>query len=103
MGIKSMEFDKAFNEGWNKLFDELLLELEPFDVEIAEAKEKYGILSIFAYSQTNDAEVQNIIRKYEEKSQHICEVCGDKGKTTTELGWTKTLCKECFQKLYKLN
>lgn len=36
--MKNKEFYKAFNSGWNKLFDELLLELEPFYARILDGQ-----------------------------------------------------------------
>ena len=93
-------FYKAFNEGWNKLFEELLAELEPYNVEIGEAKEKYGTLTVYAYSKTHQKEVRAILDKYEDKSEHICELCGDKGEMRTIYGdWLKVLCGECLKKI----
>lgn len=91
-------FYKAFNDGWNNLFEELLLELEQYDVEIAEAKEKYGTLNVYAYCENHHEEVQSIIDKYEEKSKHTCELCGDKGEMKTVKGnWSKVICEKCLK------
>ena len=93
-------FYKAFNRGWNKLFEELLAELEQYDAEIAEAKEKYGTLTVYAYSEINGEEVQKIIDEYEEKSKHTCELCGDKGEMRTiQVDWLKVLCDVCLEKV----
>ena len=98
------KFYKAFNKGWNKLFEELLVELEPYDVEIAEVKEKYGTLTVYAYSKTHQAEVRNIIDKYEEKSEHVCELCGDEGEMRTIQGdWLKVLCEGCLKEIVQNN
>lgn len=82
------------------MFKGLLLELAQYNVEIAEVKEKYGTLTVYAYSETNDDEVQKILNKYEEKSKHICELCGEKGKMRTMQGdWLKVLCEKCLKKV----
>ena len=94
------DYGRAFNDGWNNLFEELLSELEPYDVEIGQVKEKYGTLTVYAYSEANDDEVQKILRKYEEKSKHICELCGDKGEMKILSGdWLKVLCDKCEEKI----
>jgi hypothetical protein len=101
MHMINKNFYKAFNAGWNDLFEELLKELEQYDVEIAEAKEKYGTLNVYAYSENNNEEVQNIINKYEEQSKHVCEMCGSKGTITTEHGWMNVLCEGCMKAVEK--
>jgi hypothetical protein len=59
-------------------------------------KEKMGTLSFYMTSGTN--EMWDLIQEYEEKSAHICEICGKKGELNERFGWLKTLCNECAKK-----
>lgn len=43
-------------------------------------------------------EIKGIVRKYEEKSGTVCEVCGRTGTVRKlENNWLKTLCDDCFE------
>lgn len=42
--------------------------------------------------------ISSIVRKYEKKSRHICEVCGNPGELRTDLRWILTLCDDCYSK-----
>jgi len=41
--------------------------------------------------------VAEIVDKYEERSAHICEVCGQPGDLRTDLDWVLTLCDEHYR------
>ena len=46
-------------------------------------------------------EVHNIVRRWEEASSKICEVCGKPGILRTDLSWALTLCDACHQNRVK--
>lgn len=88
--------------GWYSLIKELSLELEklilqyPFEerkrYHVLQVKEKFGRLSF--YVSHSCAEMNKLIQDAGEKSASICEVCGNVGKDTYDLGWIKTRCEE---------
>ena len=46
------------------------------------------------------AKIKSIVRRYEEKSGTVCELCGAAGALRKlENGWLKTLCGDCFETL----
>lgn len=45
-------------------------------------------------------EVMNIIKNYEEKSRHTCEVCSAEGILRLELPWKQVLCDGCLKDYY---
>lgn len=45
-------------------------------------------------------EVRVIIKKYEEKSKHTCEVCSAEGVLRLELPWKQVLCESCLKEYY---
>lgn len=45
--------------------------------------------------------IADIVRKYEEKSLSVCEICGAPGELRTDLRWIRTLCDDCYQKFKK--
>ena len=57
-------YSREFYDGWNDLFEKLLTELAQYDVEVAEAKEKYGTLTVYAYSENHSEEAMQYITKY---------------------------------------
>lgn len=61
-----------------------------FDIIIVQIKEKYGTLRIYLAGYLDG--IDNIITKYENLSAKTCEICGDKGKLSTDGFWYKTLC-----------
>ena len=46
--------------------------------------------------------VAEIVAEYEEKSAHVCEVCGAAGCLRTDLRWIRTLCEEHYQETLSL-
>ncbi|MCL2774313.1 MAG: hypothetical protein FWD71_13320 [Oscillospiraceae bacterium] len=89
---------REFGEGWYELFEQMLVELQPYDINIIQAKEKYGSLRVY-YSGQYDKEIDKIIEKYEKLSMTICEECGKSGNLRTDLSWNQTLCNECYNKV----
>lgn len=95
------------HDGWHDLLEEAAIKLEPMitshletvDSEdfyrptTSQIKEKYGTLRWYVTGYTDD--MMNIINDTEDKSHHICEVCGKLGKLRHIRGWYSTLCEEC--------
>jgi hypothetical protein len=77
-------------DGWYNLIYKCLEELEKYNIEIAQIKEKYGELRIYVYEY--NPEVEKIIEKYSKLSTETCEICGQPGVMATINGWTQTLC-----------
>lgn len=41
-------------------------------------------------------DIASIVRKYEEKSKTVCEICGQEGTIRMDMPWKRTLCDECY-------
>jgi len=80
-------------DGWFNLLLEASIELEKFDVQAVQVKEKFGTLRLYiAGPDSRDERVQAIIRRAEERSCVECETCGAAGKRVG-YGYTQTLCE----------
>ena len=102
---KLYQYMKFFDcgDGWYDLINDLSEKIEPILEEksiiyATQVKEKYGTLRFYLSMETQ--EISDLIRKAEEESGYICEVCGKPGMITNEFGWIATLCdvhrnKEC--------
>jgi len=105
---KSLLFN-GFNclDGWYNIIDRLSNTLENLNnidkrcIHATQIKEKFGILR-FYYTHDNTwtdkqfEEVNNIIRRYENMSSHICEKCGsEEGKRISNNGWIMIRCNKC--------
>jgi hypothetical protein len=104
-------------DGWYGLIRNICEELMAFHYDTGvqltatEVKEKYGTLRFFALWDGsllpyNESELDSIINigfdiitKIENKSNIICEWCGNAGKTNTD-GWKKTLCDSCQERRF---
>lgn len=87
-------------EGWHPILrdlEEKLNEISP-DFTLQQVKEKFGGLRYYAQGGVSNhwtsEEFQNAILEAEEESFHICELCGEPGKTRSHRGWLKTLCEK---------
>lgn len=60
----------------------------------SQVKEKYGTLRI--YMQSENDEMDKVIRKAEAESSKTCEVCGKPGKLYEINYWARTRCPECY-------
>lgn len=93
----------------------------PVDLEVAQIKEKWGGLRFYYSTPDHPVEIHaidifgvgslrhnggesplqneitDIVRRYEEKSFTVCEVCGKPG-ILRKMCWVRTLCDECFAK-----
>ena len=96
-------FGVECDKGWNELIQPLFDWIENYNKEheddpivIEQVKEKFGGLRFYVSYEPD--ELSRMIRKAEEDSYGICEVCGSKidvGHTSS--GWIKTICRKCIQ------
>ena len=91
-----MCFGFEYGDGWYELTEKLLTLLTKLDpnVELVQAKEKFGEMTI--YLLTTSSEALDLTEEYAEKSRSVCEVCGKKGEIRNHFGWLKTLCDEHY-------
>ena len=87
------------DEGWSRLLNDLCLIIENRlkdqkleEIYAVQVKEKFGGLRF--YMSSYDEFIESAIALAEKQSVHICEVCGNSGKTENLKGWYKTLCAE---------
>jgi len=90
---------KNVGEGWQPLLEEIEQKLAEIKVEydVLQIKEKFGGLRYYINVKSTDPDLVNAafdaVHEVEEKSFHICEVCGQPGQNTSGGGfWLKTLC-----------
>ena len=88
------ESKRCVGAGWGKLLDEFY-DLLPADAKIISVKEKYGGLRIDGFGYSSE-----LGQALEEKSNLICEICGERGETR-DLPWILTLCDKHYKE--KLN
>ena len=99
--MKIKEFKKIYKkcfpvgEGWRKLVEKLVSDIEKIDpdISIAQVKEKFGGLRFYIVG--GDENVYRLINAAVQNSLKICEQCGTKENVTTKGGWILTLCEKC--------
>lgn len=93
------------SDGWLPLIYDLCSEIKEYmlknnldlnSLHMAQIKEKYAELRV--YCDGGDSNIYEIISKYEEKSNSICEVCGRAGRLRNVNGWMVTICEKCETK-----
>ena len=91
--IKQHEDNKEWRKKYLEENDPEKLKQEPeyFPVRFDQIKEKYGTLRV--YFSGGDEYVEGLVSMAEAISGKICEVCGNKGKSSGG-GWITTLCEE---------
>jgi hypothetical protein len=90
--------------GWYDILDELCGKIQAHceengydDVMFTQIKEKYSTLRV--YVNFGSDVIYAYIDEAEEKSSHVCEVCGSKrGKIYDDHGWLSVRCKKCKTK-----
>ena len=88
---------KAFGEEMCKEIDKEIKRSKLDDMYVVQAKEKYGELVIF-FSHHTPA-INDILRKYEEISTHVCDRCGRPDVNMINLNhWLSVYCEECYEK-----
>lgn len=85
------------NGGWYPLVIELIKELNEngWNKQVSCIKQKYASLRFYI-----DEPLDEIIEKYEERSGHICEICGEKGKIRYS-GWEEVLCRKHYTETFQ--
>jgi len=88
--------------GWYGLTLPIIEEIRKYNIKhpnneisITQIKEKMGHLEIYTSPITDD--LHKMILKAGFESEHICEICGARGKLTKIKGWYKTLCKDHYE------
>jgi hypothetical protein len=89
----------AFGERWAQEVQDAINKM-PVDVQkeayIMDIKEKWGRLCVYLNVRSDD--LQEVLTKYEQLSEHICEKCG-KWKPAQIHGWMSFLCNDCTRKI----
>jgi hypothetical protein len=85
-------------DGWFNILYKLSVDLEMYNpsCEIAQVKEKFGSLRV--YADDLNADGSKIIEWAEKMSSSICEECGKPGKIDVKQPYYKCLCKKCKDK-----
>ena len=101
-----LNYENKFDcgDGWHHLIHELCEKLSKFsDVNIAQFNEKFGKLRVFWNFTCNNEEARKLISEYQEKSEKVCEFCGDaENSNLYKRGWwRKTLCETHAREFYK--
>ncbi|MEL1243983.1 hypothetical protein AAEO56_06895 [Flavobacterium sp. DGU11] len=80
-------------KGWYPILIELIVELDKkgWNREVSCIKEKFASLRF--YSNT---EHQDIIDKFERRSEHVCETCGKRGEIRYHSGWDYVACRKHY-------
>lgn len=84
--------------GWWELLDQQFARMREIDPEVnVDVKEKYGLARVDIGTEKDGAfePLHKIARETEEKSGHICEVCGAPGKIINRHSWLTTMCDRC--------
>ena len=95
-------FGMEVSKGWWPLVEPIFnriqeLNAQGHNIEISQIKEKWGELCIYTTGETD--EIWDMIQVAEEKSHHICEVCGKPGeRIISETSWIYTRCTNCIKK-----
>ena len=117
IGADLEEFNKQYDysytqlddmpDGWNYSFGEQMCEeilqaliknnINPNDYHVIQVKEKYGTLRWYDSGGCKD--IDDIIDKYEEISEKICQSCGKKKAKYMTNGWIGFFCEDCVEGL----
>src|SRR5690606_478020 len=81
-------------KGWARLIDTTLSELATNCPEsrIVQVKEKFGGLRIYLKDKT-DEPAKTILRRAEDLSFSVCELCGASGQKIVSDGWVRVRCE----------
>lgn len=93
-------------QGWRAAFGDIMCEeldtvIKRLGIEnefhIVQVKEKYGQLRF--YYEPMLSEIEDIVRKYETISEHVCCFCGKVDVAMVTAGWVSPYCKDCATKI----
>ena len=89
--------DLQIRSGWFPLVIELIKKLNAYgwNKKVTCIKEKYAGLRFHAECVYGDA-FSNIVEKYENKSQNVCETCGEPGEIRSNSGWDYVACRKHY-------
>lgn len=92
-----LAFGFECGKGWTQLLENLFEELShcklPEDFKISQIKSKFAGLRFYVECGTD--EIYEVIRKYEDMSYNVCEICGTSPASQIGRGWITTLCESC--------
>lgn len=96
-----LDFGIEVGDGWFDLLHETCIKLKEvgFNGKFSQIKEKYGSLRVYIAKGATE-EQWKIVEDAEEKSEFICEQCGEDGKLVDD-GWIYGICEPCYKKLKK--
>jgi hypothetical protein len=93
----------SVDSGWYQIIKDLiddLIELG-WNKQLCQVKEKFGGLRF--YINEGSDEIHNRIMEAEKLSYEVCELCQEKGKLRTDIGWYLTLCEKHYNEKHKPN
>lgn len=83
-------------DGWYDLIYAMCTELSTIGgFEPLQIKQKYGTLRV--YGNCSEERGYEIISRYEDLSEHICEECSADGSEREIYGWYSVLCEKCYE------
>ena len=86
-------------DGWFDIIKELISDIrnvcerDVLDIKATQIKEKCGSLRFYVTHETN--EISDLITLAEDKSESICELCGDVGDLQVNGRYVRVICDEC--------
>ncbi len=92
------KIDLQINEGWYPITIELIRDLDKlgWNKEVSCIKEKYARLEFYTKAKF-ESDIYNLIEDYGEKSESICETCGEPGTIITNHGaWMYVACEKHY-------
>ncbi len=84
-------------EGWYPMAIDLIKELyeNGWDKRVSCIKEKYASLRFYTDHSYGDT-IYTIIEHYEQKSEYVCETCGEKGEIRHQSSWDYVACRKHY-------
>jgi len=92
-----MEFGNGWCYPFYCLCNELKTEVKS-NFHIDQLKEKWGYANVY-YSGDITPYGEKLIKEFEEKSKHICEVCGQPANIEMYASWARCLCEDCKKEI----
>ena len=109
-------FEIDIGDGWYQLLYDMCKEIaeviaviemsgKAVHIVVDQIKEKYGALRFYYHLEGMDSgkedidrKILDIVEKYEDMSEQVCETCGSEGTLRKDLIWMQTLCDTCYAK-----
>jgi rubrerythrin len=82
---------KTCGSGWLHLIDEVYDKLPP-NVNVEAVYQKWAFLR-FDLDKEDDV-FEKFLEEIEERSSHVCEICGETGSNMLINGWERTRCTQ---------